>query len=64
MQIWPTADVDGIETDDSDLDENLVLARLWDGFFFKNDVFPLKTWLDVISIQSERCEPLGRGSWM
>ena len=62
-RVRPTRNVDGIDTDGSGPDQNLVLARFWDGHFLENDMFSLKIRLEVISIPDEYCEPLGRGSW-
>jgi hypothetical protein len=57
-----TGNVDGVETDGSGPDQDLVLALFWDGRLLKNDVFSLEIRLEVISVPSECCEPLGRGS--
>ena len=63
-RIRPTGNVDGIETDGSSLDQNLVLAWFWGGGFLENDVFSLGIRLAVIIVPSECREPPGRGSWM
>ena len=39
-----TGDIDGIETDGSDLDQNLVLAHFGGRRFLKNDDISLKIW--------------------
>jgi hypothetical protein len=62
-QVWLTADVDGIETNGSNLNQNLVLAYLGGRRFFENDVFPLTIWFEVVGFSSERYEPLGQGFW-
>ena len=63
-RIQPTTNVDGIETDGSGPDQNLVLAWFWGGGFLENDVFSLEIRLEAISVPSECCEPPERGSWM
>ena len=54
-RVRPTANVDGIETDGSCPDQNLVLAWFWDGRFLENDSFSLEIRLEAIGIPGECC---------
>ena len=46
-----TADVDGIETDGSGLDQNLVFAWFWNRSVLENDIFPLGRQLETSASQ-------------
>lgn len=46
-----TADVDGIETDGSGLDQNLVFTWFWNRSVLENDIFPLGRQLEILAFQ-------------